>query len=474
MRTIFPPACLFVVFIMIASSPFVLAQPTGGSGTLTPHEQLARDIFRELIEINTDVDAGCTKAAEPMAVRLKAAGFPEDAIQLLGPNPKHMNLVVRFKGNGKLRPIIFIGHLDVVAALRQDWSVDPYTFLEKDGYFYGRGTTDMKCEDADLVANFIRLKQEGYAPNRDIIVALTEDEENGDANGVQWLLKNHRDLVEAEFCVNLDSGGGEIKHGEHVTMDVQTGEKIYSDYTFEVRNKGGHSSLPVRENAIYRLAAALTRLAQYEVPIRLNETTRTFFERSAARETGQTKADLLAMNRTPVDTAAAQRLAASSPYYNSMMRTTCVATMLNGGHAPNALPQLARANVNCRMLPDDSQENVTATLRSVIADTQVVVTCSYASTAAPFSPLRNDVMDAVAKITGAMWPGVIVTPVMSTGASDGKMFRAAGIPVYGVSGMFGDIDDVRAHGRDERIGVKEFYDGVEFMYRFIKALSAGS
>ncbi len=439
---------------------------------LTPDELLARDLFRELIEINTDVDAGCTKAAAAMATRLKAAGFAERDVQVVGPRPQHMNVVARLRGNDKLRPILFIGHLDVVAALRQDWTVDPYTFLEQDGYFYGRGTTDMKSEDADLVANLIRLKREGFTPGRDIIVALTEDEENGDANGVQWLIRNRRDLIDAEYCINLDAGGGEIKDGKHIAMDVQTGEKIYMDFTFEVRNKGGHSSLPVKDNAISHLAGALSRLGQYEFPIRLNETTRLYFERSATRETGPVQADMRAMKNVPLDTAAAKRLAAVSPFYNSMMRTTCVATLLSGGHAPNALPQLARANVNCRMLPDDTQGNVLSTLKSVVADTEVSITCSYASTAAPFSPLRNDVMETVERVTGSMWPGVIVTPVMSTGATDGKMLRAAGIPVYGVSGMFGDIDDVRAHGRDERIGVKEFYEGVEFMYRFMRSLSA--
>ncbi len=467
------PSVLVAVLFALGSGTLP-AQPGRNPGTLNAHQERARDIFRQLIELNTDVDAGCTAAAEAMAIRLKNAGFAPPDVQIVGPGGKHMNLVARLRGTGSLRPILFIGHLDVVAALRSDWSVDPYTFLEKDGYFYGRGTTDMKCEDADLVANLIRLKEEGFKPNRDIIVALTEDEENGDANGVQWLLEHRRDLVDAEYCINLDSGGGEIKSGKHITMDVQTGEKIYADFTFEAKNKGGHSSLPVKDNAIYHLARALSRLADYEFPIRLNETTRLYFERNAASESGQTGADMAAVKNIPLDTAAAQRLAAASPFYNSMMRTTCVATMLSGGHAPNALPQLARANVNCRMLPDDSQQNVLATLKSVVADTEVSITCSYASTAAPFSPLRKDVMSAVERITSSMWPDVIVTPVMSTGASDGKYVRAAGIPVYGISGMFGDIDDVRAHGRDERIGVKEFYEGVEFMYSLIKTLSTGS
>jgi acetylornithine deacetylase/succinyl-diaminopimelate desuccinylase-like protein len=449
-----------------------VAQIAGGTRTPEAYHKEARDIFKELIEINTTLKLGSTKAAEGMAARLRQADFPRGDIQLVGPAPQHMNLVVRYRGKGSRRPVLFISHLDVVEALPQDWSIDPFTFIEKDGYFYGRGTTDIKCEDADLVANLIRLKQEGYVPDRDIIVALTEDEENGDANGVQWLIANRRDLVDAEYCINPDGGNGEIKDGKSVVMEVQTSEKIYIDYRLESTNKGGHSSLPVKDNAIYHIAGALSRLAAYEFPITLNETTRLFFERSAIHESGQMRADMLAMARTPLDMEAANRLAKSSPYYNSLMRTTCVATMISGGHAENALPQDARANVNCRMLPDDSPENVMAILRSVIADTQVTITPISVASRGPLSPLRKDLMEPMEKITASMWPGAIVMPTMSTGASDGKYFRLAGIPVYGISGMFTDIDDVRAHGRDERLGVNEFYKGVDFMYRFIKTLTS--
>ena len=439
---------------------------------LTPHQQLARDLFKELIEINTTEKVGCTKAAEAMAARLKGAGFPAEDVVLVGPAPQHMNLVVRYRGSGKNKPILFIGHLDVVEALKQDWSFDPFTFLEKDGFFYGRGTTDMKNEDADLVANFIRLKQEGFVPDRDLILALTEDEENGDANGVDYLVREHRDLIDAEFCINMDAGGGNEKDGKPVSMGIQTSEKIYITYQFEVKNKGGHSSLPVKDNAIYHLAGALTRLSNYEFPIRLNETTRTYFQRSAQGQTGQMRSDMLAVANDPTDMAAANRLAASSAYYNALMRTTCVATMLTAGHAENALPQTATAIVNCRMLPGQSPDSVLATLRSIVADPQVEVTCPYVSAQAPLSPLRKDVMSDLEELTDTMWPGVKVIPTMSTGATDGKYLRLAGIHVYGVSGMFGDVDDVRAHGRDERIGVKEFYKGVEFMYRFIKLLAS--
>ncbi len=463
-----------IIPVLIFFPDFALAQIPNSSQNLTEHQKLSVDIFRELIEINTTVNMGSTRSAEAMASRLKNAGFPESEINIVGPSPQHMNLVFRLKGKGTLPPILFIGHLDVVEALRQDWSFDPFKFQEIEGYFYGRGATDMKNEDAELIANLIRLKKEKFLPDRDIIVALTDDEEGGPANGIQWLIGNRHDLINAEYCINPDGGGGSIKGGKEIIMAIQTSEKVYTDFTLEVHNKGGHSSLPVKDNAIYHLSEALIRLARYDFPLGMNETSRMFFERNAQQETGQTKADMLAVAKIPTDTAAANRLANASAYYNSIMRTTCVATIVNGGHADNALPQTAKANVNCRLLPDDKAENVLSTLKNIINDPQVELTCSYAAVPGPLSPLRKDVLEAVDRITASMWPGVVVTPVMSTGATDGKHLRSAGIPVYGVSGMFGDEDDVRAHGKDERIGVKEFYEGVEFMYRIMKTLSSYS
>lgn len=383
-----------------------------------------------------------------------------------------MNLVARLKGKSTLPPILFIGHLDVVEALRQDWSFDPFKFQEIDGYFYGRGTTDMKNEDADLIANLIRLKNEEFRPERDIIVALTDDEEGGPANGIQWLIANRRDLINAEYCVNPDGGGGSIVNGKEAIMVIQTSEKVYMDITLETHNDGGHSSLPVKDNAIYHLSNALINIASFDFPVNLNETSRMFFERSAQQETGLIKADMLAVSKIPADTTAANRLAKVSPYYNSLMRTTCVATIISGGHANNALPQTAKANINCRLLPDENAENVLSKLKSVINDPEVEIIISYAAVPGPLSLMRKDVLETVDRLTASMWPGVVVTPVMSTGATDGKRLRAAGIPVYGVSGMFGDVNDVRAHGKDERIGVKEFYNGVEFMYRLMKTLSS--
>ncbi len=439
---------------------------------LSEHQTLARDIFRELIEINTTVNTGSTKAAEAMAARLKNAGFTDNDINIAGPSPRHMNMVARLKGKGTLPPLLFIGHLDVVEALPQDWSFEPFKFREIDGYFYGRGTTDMKNEDADLIVNLIRLKKEGFIPERDIIVALTDDEEGGPENGIQWLIANRHDLIDAEYCINPDGGGGSIKDGKEIIMAIQTTEKVYADFTLESHNKGGHSSLPEKDNAIYHLSEALIHIAGYDFPLDLNETTRMFFERNAQQETGQIRADMLAVAKILPDTTAADRLARASAHYNSLMRTTCVATIVTAGHANNALPQTAMANVNCRLLPDDNQKSVLNTLINIINDPQVEITCSYAANPGPVSPMRKDVLDAVDYLTASMWPGVIVTPIMATGATDGKRLRSAGIPVYGVSGMFGDVDDVRAHGKDERMGVKEFYDGVEFMYRLMKELSS--
>jgi acetylornithine deacetylase/succinyl-diaminopimelate desuccinylase-like protein len=464
-------ASYFIVAIFLCTGA-VFAQSTGASHVMNAHQELAIDIFRELIEINTTVSMGSTAAAEAMAARLRKAGFPENDINLVGPQPQHMNLVVRYHGKGIKPPILFIGHLDVVEALRKDWSFDPFRFREIDGYFYGRGTTDMKNEDADMITNLIRLHQEKFLPDRDIIVALTDDEESGNANGIQWLLANRRDLINAEYCINPDGGGGDIKNGREIIMAIQTSEKVYADFSIEAHNRGGHSSLPVKDNAIYEMAEALTRLASYDFPLDLNETARMFFERSAQIETGQIKEDMLAVSGLPVDTAAANRLSKSSPHYNSQMRTTCVATLINGGHANNALPQSVTANINCRLLPDDNIEHVTTTLKNIINDPQIELRCTYAAVPGPLSHLRKDVLDAVDNITASMWTGVVVTPVMATGATDGKHLRSAGIPVYGVSGMFGDVDDVRAHGKDERIGVKEFFNGVEFMYRLMKTLSS--
>ena len=438
-----------------------------------PNDTRAKAIYKELVEINTtDTPAGnVTRAADAVAARLMAAGFPAADVQVLGPDPRKGNLVARYHGSGARRPLLLLAHLDVVDAKREDWSFDPFTFLEKDGFFYGRGTSDDKAMAAQFVANLIRLKQEGFTPDRDLILALTADEEGGSFNGVEWLVRNHRNLIDAEFAIN-EGGGGNMRRGKYLTNEVQASEKVYQDFRLEVTNPGGHSSLPVKDNAISHLSAGLARLATFDFPVQLNEVTRAYFERSAATESDpKVAADMRAVARSTPDLAAAARLSAALPYWNSMMRTTCVATRLQGGHANNALPQMAGANVNCRILPGVSPASVKDKLVEVLADPKISV--SYVGEATPSkpSPLRPDVMAVVESLTKEMFPGTIVVPVMSTGATDGLHLRNGEIPTYGVDGTFGDIDDVRAHGRDERVGVKQFFEGLEFQYRLIKALA---
>lgn len=455
---------LFALSIAAVSVHRVAAQ----SG---PNDALAREIFRQLIEINTtDTPAGnVTTAAEAVATRLRTAGITD--VQVVGPDPRKGNMVARLKGSGKKRPILLLAHLDVVEAKRTDWTVDPFTFLEKDGFFYGRGTSDDKGMAAQFVANIIRLKREGVTLERDLILALTADEEGGSFNGVDWLVKNHRDLVDAEFAIN-EGGGGSMRKGKYLTNEVQASEKVYQDFRVEVKNAGGHSSLPVKDNAIYHLAAGLARLQNYEFPVALSEVTQTYFERSAAVESDpRVAADMRAVATAEPDLAAAARLSAGLPYYNAQMRTTCVATLLEGGHATNALPQLAAANVNCRILPGALPSAVRDTLIKVLADPAITV--SFVGEARPSkpSPLRPDLMAVVESLTTQMYPGVVVVPVMSTGATDALYLRNGEIPTYGIDGTFGDMEDVRAHGRDERVGVKQFYEGLEFQYRLISALA---
>ena len=349
--------------------------------------------------------------------------------------------------------------------------MDPFKFNEVDGFFYGRGTSDIKQGDTVLVANFIRLKKEGWVPARDLILALTADEEGGESNGVQWLAKNHRDWIDAEYCINTDAGDFETKHGKRMLLGMQTSEKNYVDFRLEVKSNGGHSSRPVKDNAIYHLSQGLARLAEFDFPVSLNETTRGYFERTAALESPATGADFRAVigSDHAKSEEAAKRLSQSA-FFNALLRTTCVATRLEGGHANNALPQTAAANVNCRMLPQDSLQNVQATLKRVLADDRIAVSVVGEAVPAPASAINPAIVSKLQSLSAKLYGGLPIVPVMDTGASDGKYLRIAGIPTYGVPGVFEDVDDVRAHGKDERIGVKDFYDGVDFYYEFIKSL----
>jgi acetylornithine deacetylase/succinyl-diaminopimelate desuccinylase-like protein len=444
--------------------------------------KLAHDLMQQLVDINTTDSVGnVTTAAEAMAKRFRDAGFAAQDVVVLGPTDKKKNVVVRLRGSGQHKPVLLMGHLDVVEAKREDWNLDPFKLIEKDGFFYGRGTSDMKGDDAIMVATLLRLKAEGFRPDRDIILMLTADEEGGCCNGPAWLLKNHRELIDAEFAINTDGWSVMSEKGVPKMFRLGATEKLYGDYQLSVTNKGGHSSEPRADNAIYQLAHALINISNYQFPFELNNVSRPYFERLAAQSAGARQADIRGILATPPDARAVQRLS-QQPSDNAVMRTNCVATRLDGGHANNALPQRATANVNCRILPGHSLEEVRQQLIKVIADPQVTVryvaddgtvqekTPDRKSLAPP--PLNPQVLKPLDQVVAAMWPGMPVVPFMDAGASDAIYTAAVGIPTYGITGIAIDTDDVRAHGRDERVGVASFYKGNEFFYRYIKALTS--
>jgi acetylornithine deacetylase/succinyl-diaminopimelate desuccinylase-like protein len=460
-----------------------LLVPNSNAQTDDSTKQLAHDIFKQLIEINTTDSVGnVTTASEAMAQRFRDAGFPDSDTHILGPNDRKKNLVVRLHGSGKHKPVLLIGHLDVVEARREDWTTDPFQFVEKDGYFYGRGTEDMKSGDAIMVTTLIRMKKEGFVPDRDIILALTADEEGGKSNGVDWLLKNHRDLIDAEFVLNHDGGEIQLDNGKALALVVDATEKLYSDYQLVTTNPGGHGSLPRPDNAIYELAHALLRLEQHKFPFELNSVTRAYYEHLAKVESGERSADIQAMLHTPADLEAVSRLS-RDPIDNSKLHTTCVATRLSGGHANNALPGRAEAVVNCRILPGHSKQEIRQQLVETIPDPKVeihyitnsreIVDSIPDERSFPPPPPRPDVFQSIENVAAKMWPGVPVFPTMATGASDGVYTSAAGMPTYGVSGIAIERNDHREHGKDERVGQDSFYRGVEFYYQFLKTLTSG-
>ena len=467
---------LLAILAAIALVYWAYFEGSARAETRTAQQQLAVDVYKELVEINTVTATGDTaRAAEAMAARLRASGFSESDVQVFTPAPRKGNLVARLRGTGARKPILLLAHLDVVEARREDWSVDPFKLIEKDGYFYGRGTADDKFMAAAFVANLIRYKQEGYKPDRDIVLALETDEEilDRDALGIQWLLQNHRDLIDAEFALN-EGGSVGLKNGKPIRNSVQTSEKVSLSYQLEVKNRGGHSALPNRENAIYRLAEGLARLSKFNFQFELNETTRAYFERTAELEGEQVAADIRSVISGRPDPASLSlvRLSAN-PVYNAQLRTTCVATMLEGGQAYNALPQVARATVNCRIMPGEPVNEVKATLVQVLADDQIAVTQIGEPILSAPSALHAEIMGVVGKLSAEFWPGAPIVPTMSAGATDGSYLRNAGIPTYGHSGLAGDVDDVRVHGKDERVLVKSFFDGQEYLYRLVKMLSGG-
>jgi acetylornithine deacetylase/succinyl-diaminopimelate desuccinylase-like protein len=463
--------CAALIAALIVAAPASLR-----AEALTPLQQRAFDIYKELVEIDTTTATGDTKqAADAMAARLRAAGFAESDVQVFSPAPRKGNLVARLRGSGARKPILLLAHIDVVPAKREDWSMDPFKLIEKDGYYYGRGSADDKFMAAAFVTNMIRYKQEGYKPDRDIILALETDEEILDANalGIQWLLKNHRDLIDAEFALN-EGGGVGLKDGKAIRNSVQTTEKVSQGYLLSVKNPGGHSSVPLKDNAIYHLAEGLVRLSKFSFPHKFNDTTRAYFERMAQFENEQTAADIrAALSDKPDPSSISFTRLAANPAYNAQLRTTCVATMLEGGHAINALPQLATAKVNCRIMPGEPVDEVKATLERVLADDQIVVTQLGQPVLSAPSALHEEIMGKIEKLSQEFWPGAVVLPVMSTGATDGSYLRNAGMPTYGHSGLANDIRENRAHGKDERVMVKSFYEGDEYLYRLVKMLAGG-
>lgn len=447
----------------------------GAPTTLTPEQQAARAIYKEMVEINTvDSVGSVTQAAQAVAARFKAAGFPESDVRILGPadKPTKHNLVVRYHGKSKtLKPILLLAHLDVVAALRSDWPRDPFAMVEQDGYFLGRGVADDKSMAAILTANLLRYKKEGWVPERDLILALTADEEGGGANGVGWLLANHRELIDAEYAIN-EGGGGTLQNDKPMFHSIQAAEKVPVNYTLTVLNTGGHSSVPRKDNAIYTLATAIGKIERHTFPVELNDVSRPFFEQTAKVEMPSLATAMRAIAKDQKDTAAA-RVISTDPRYASMLRTSCVATRLAAGHADNALPQTATANVNCRVAPTSTGQQVKEVLERLVGDS-VKITMRGGdrnNAGGPPAPINPSLLAATTQLTNKMFGNVPVIPTMSTGATDGRFLRGAGIPTYGVSGIFSAPGETNAHGRDEKLRIKSFYDGLDFLYELVKMVS---
>ncbi|HEX4417334.1 MAG TPA: M20/M25/M40 family metallo-hydrolase [Kofleriaceae bacterium] len=450
--------------------------PAEGAADPAPPEaqRILRDIYKELVEINTTASTGDTyAAAKAMAARLIAAGFPRADVQALQSGPKRGNLVARLRGTGVRKPLLLVAHIDVVEAKREDWSTDPFKLVEQDGYFYGRGTSDDKYMASAWVANMIRWKKEGYKPDRDLILVLETDEESSDHAGVgmTWLIKNHKDLIDAEYAIN-EGGGVSGKAGKPFANSIQTAEKLFQSFWLEARNPGGHSSQPRKDNAIYELADALARLEKFEFPFVLNDTTRGYFAKMGGLEPGQLGADMKSVASARPDPAAITRLSALPPY-NAQLRTTCVATRLEGGHADNALPQLARAMVNCRILPGQTVDEIQHQLAQVFADPKLTLTPTGRDTPSEPSAINPELGAAIDKLTAKYWPGIPAVPTMSAGATDGRYLRNAGIPTFGHSGLLSDYFDVRAHGKDERVNVAAMFVGEQYLYDLVKAVSGG-
>jgi len=442
------------------------------AAALDQHQLFTLDLFKQLVEINTTQSAGNTlEAAELVAAKLRQAGFSDEDIHVVKMTDRKANLVVRLRSpEPSYGPILLLSHIDVVEANPEDWSKDPFTFITDGDHYYGRGTMDDKNEAAIHIANLIRMKQQGYQPNRDIIVALTADEEGGPNNGVMYLLEHHRELVEADFVIN-EGGGGVIEDGKFTIHAIESAQKIYQSFTLEVTNPGGHSSRPEKKNAIYQLARALLKIDDYQFPIELNETTRAYFA-GTAQTRAEPEASLMRglLQTPPASNSIAHFETISS--VNPLLRTTCIATQVEAGHAENALPQRAMAKVNCRLMPGSDATQIMTVLSDVIADNEVAIGPVFEGLSSEASPLSSEIIDSVTAVTDEMWPGALVVPSMTTGATDALFFRNAGMPVYGVSGIFNTAGETRIHGRDERILIRSFHDGSVFLDRLVRMLTS--
>ncbi|MFO1469059.1 MAG: M20/M25/M40 family metallo-hydrolase [Steroidobacteraceae bacterium] len=458
---------------LLLSAMAMAASAIASTASLPPPVELqrARDMFKTLVGINSTHAHGSTEVAHTIERWMLDAGFAREDVTFIAPpdHPTKGNVVVRLRGRGQGKPVLFLGHLDVVEARPEDWSVDPFTLTQKDGYFYGRGSIDMKEGDAALAASLVRLKEEGFVPQRDIIAAFTADEEaGGDANGPAFLLKEHRELIDASLVLNLDGGGGNLKDGRPLFMEVGTSEKTYLTYTLETTGPGGHGSLPGPDSPIYRLSRALLRLQAFQFPLHVTDTLRSNFQQLADIDPSEHSDDMKAVAALPADAAAAQRLS-RNVRLNALLRTTCVATLISGGHAENALPQRARSTVQCRMMPGEREADVQAALVKVLDDPGISVTLDAPPIVSPESPPTPEMMRRLAEVVHSLWPGTPLVPSMATGFSDDRQTRNAGIPSYDVAGVWMEMDENRAHGRDERVGVRAFDESVEYTYRLIKA-----
>lgn len=471
-------AVLSSVAAVAALPALAQAQPVPGPQvTPRPDQTAFRALYKELVEIDTTLSKGsCTAAAEAMGARLKAAGLPEADVKVVvePKHPREGSLVAVLRGSDpKAKAMLLLAHIDVVEAKREDWTRDPFKLVEENGYFYGRGTSDDKAQAAIWTDTLVRLKQSGFKPRRDIKLALTCGEESEGYNGIEDLVKNHRPLVDAEFALNEGADGLLDDEGKAVVLEVQAGEKVYQDFTLTATNAGGHSSRPVADNAIYHLAAAIDRIGAYQFPPRFNDATRGYFTRMQDRAPADQAAAMKALVAN-IDDPKALAVIARDAGWNAMLRTTCVATMVNAGHAPNALPQRAVANVNCRILPGTPVDEVKAKLTELVADPAVTVTLAHeAKPVSPPPPLTPAILGPIEKRAAEQWPGVPIVPILLTGATDGVHTNAAGIPTYGVTGLFGNADGDGVHGLNERMRVKSLYDGRDFLYALVKDYAGG-